>query len=64
MAKTNIKIVRFYDGTRTAKEVFNEVVAYKVRKRLNDDIENIKRKEYNLGNTQDKATPSLSGLCG
>lgn len=42
----------------------NEVIAYRVRKRLNDDIENKCRKEYNLGNTQDKINPSLSGLCG
>lgn len=42
----------------------NEVIAYKVRKRLNSDIENKCGKEYNLGNTQDKFNPSLSGLCG
>ena len=64
MAKTNIKIIRFYDGSKSAKEVMNAVIAYKVRKKLNDDIENKCGKEYNLGNTQDKNYPSLSGLCG
>ena len=64
MCRTNIKIVRIYDGSKSAKEVMNEVIAYKVRKRLNSDIENKCGKEYNLGNTQDKFNPSLSGLCG
>ena len=64
LGRTNIKIVRIYDGSKSAREVMNEVIAYRVRKRLNDDIENKCRKEYNLGNTQDKINPSLSGLCG
>ena len=64
LGRTNIKIVRFYDGSRTAKEVMSEAIAYKVKKILSDDIENKRRKEYNLGNTQDKFNPSLSGLCG
>ncbi len=42
----------------------NEVIAYRVRKKLNDDIENIKGKEYNLDSSQNKNNPSLSGLCG
>ena len=64
LGRTNIKIVRIYDGSKSAREVMNEVIAFKVRKKLNDDIENKCRKEYNLGNTQDKINPSLSGLCG
>lgn len=64
LGRTNIKIVRIYEGSQSAREVMNELIAYKVRKRLNDDIENKRGKEYNLGNTQDKLNPSLSGLCG
>lgn len=64
LGRTRIKIVRFYDGSKSAKEVMNEVVAYRVRKKLNDDIENIKGKEYNLDSSQNKNNPSLSGLCG
>jgi hypothetical protein len=44
-------------GTRPAGEIINEAIALKVRKKLNDDIENIKRKEYNLDNTQVKKHP-------
>lgn len=57
LAKTKIKIIRYYDGTRPAGEIINEAIALKVRKKLNDDIENIKRKEYNLDNTQVKKHP-------
>lgn len=64
MGRTNIKIVRFYDGNRTAKEVLSEAIAYKVKKLLSDDIENKRRKEYNRDSSQNKNTESLSGLCG
>lgn len=57
MARTNITVIRCYDGTRPAGEILNEAIALKVRKKLNDDIENIKRKEYNLDNTQVKKHP-------
>jgi hypothetical protein len=40
LGRTNIKIVRFYDGSITAKEVMSEAIAYKVKKILSDDIEN------------------------
>ena len=32
MARTNIRIVKFYDGSRTVKEVMNDAIASKVRK--------------------------------
>ena len=57
MARTKIKVIRCYDGTRPAGEILNEAIALKVKKKLNDDIENIKRKEYNLDNTQVKKHP-------
>lgn len=64
LGRTNIKIVRFYDGSRTAKEVMSEAIACKVKKILSDDIENKGGKEYNRGSSQNKNTESLSGLCG
>lgn len=64
MGRTNVKIVRFYDGSRTAKEVMSEAIAHKVKKILSDDIENKRRKEYNRDSSQNKNTESLSGLCG
>ena len=64
MGRINIKIVRFYDGSRTAKEVMSEALACKVKKILSDDIENKHRKEYNRVSSQNKNTESLSGLCG
>ena len=64
MDRTKIKIIRIYDGSRTAKEVMTDAIVSKVRKNLDSDIEIIKRKEYNLGNTQNIIYPSLSGLCG
>ena len=33
MGRTNIKIVRFYEGSKSARELMNKIVAYKVRKR-------------------------------
>ena len=63
MGKTKIQIIRVYEGTRTAKEVLADAIAYKVRKKLDSDMEMIKGKEYNQGST--KGMPlSLSGLCG
>ena len=60
---TKIKIIRVYEGTRTAKEVLADAISVKVRKKLDSDMETIKRKEYNQGST--KGVPkSLSGLCG
>ena len=63
MGKTNIKIIRVYEGTRTAKEVPADAIAYKVRKKLDSDMEMIRRKEYNQDSTQGLPL-SLSGLCG
>ena len=34
MKKAEIKIIRVYEGTRIAKEVLAELIAYKVRKKL------------------------------
>ena len=47
LGRTKIKIVRVYDGKRTAKEVVSEAIACKVKKILNDDIENKCGKGYN-----------------
>ena len=57
LAKTKIKVIRCYDGNRTAKDILNEAIALKVRKKLNDDIENIRRKEDNSDSTQYKKHP-------
>lgn len=38
MRDTNIRVIRVYEGTRTAKEVLAEAIAYKVRKKLDPDI--------------------------
>ena len=42
---------------QTAKDILNEAIALNVRKKLNDDIENIRRKEYNSDSTQYKKHP-------
>lgn len=63
MGDTKIKIIRVYEGTRTAKEVLADAIAVKVRKKLDSDMEIIKRKEYNQDSTEG-APKSLSGLCG
>ena len=63
MRNANIRIIRVYEGTRTAKEVLADAIAVKVRKKLDSDIEKIKGKEYNQGST-DGVPKSLSGLCG
>ena len=63
MGDTKIRIIRIYEGTRTAREVLADAIAVKVRKKLDSDMETIKRKEYNQDST--KGVPkSLSGLCG
>lgn len=63
MGKSKIKIIRVYEGTRTAKEVLADAIAYKVRKKLDSDMEIIRGKEYNQDSTQGLPI-SLSGLCG
>ena len=62
MEKTKIKIIRVYEGKRTAKEALADAIAYKVRKKLDSDMEIIERKEYNQDSTQGLPI-SLSGLC-
>lgn len=42
----------------------NEVIAYRVRKKLNDDIENIKGKEYNLDSCSYSVHPYISNKLG
>ena len=62
MGRTNIKIGRFYDGSRTVKEVMSEAIACKVKKILSDDIENKHRnteiesckKQVTRGHTQNQ----------
>ena len=39
MCKTNFMVVVFYDGTRSAKEVVNDAIASKVRRKIDNDIE-------------------------
>ena len=64
MCKTSLKVTVFYDGTRTAKEVLNDAIAAKVRRKIDNDIEIPEGKDYNQDNTQEIIYPSLSGLCG
>ena len=64
MCKTSFKVTVFYDGTRTAKEVLNDAIAAKVRRKIDNDIEILEEKDYNQDNTQEIIYPSLSGLCG
>lgn len=64
MCKTNFTVVVFYDGTRSAREVVNDAIASKVRRKIDNDIEIPEGKEYNQDNTQEINYPSLSGLCG
>ena len=64
MCKTSFKVTVFYDGTRTAKEVLNDAIAAKVRRKIDNDIEILEGKGYNQDNTQGIIYPSLSGLCG
>ena len=64
MCKTSFKVTVFYDGTRTAKEVLNDAIAAKVRRKIDNDIEILEGKDYNQDNTQKIIYPSLSGLCG
>lgn len=63
MKGQNYKIIKYYDGNQTLKEIFTEIIADKVRKKLKKDMEFLKEKEYNLDYIQDD-TLSLSGLCG
>ncbi len=64
MCKTSFKVTVFYDGTRTAKEVLNDAIAAKVRRKIDNDIEILEGKDYNQDNTQEIIYPRLSGLCG
>ena len=66
MRDTNIRIIRIYEGKRTAKEVLADVIAlkgFKSQKKLDSDMETITRKEYNQDSTKEVPL-SLSGLCG
>jgi hypothetical protein len=63
MKGQNYKIIKYYDGNQTLKEIFTEIIADKVRKKFKKDMEFLKEKEYNLDYIQDD-TLSLSGLCG
>ena len=48
MCKTNFTVVVFYDGTRSAKEVLNDAIASKVRRKIDNDIEIPEGKEYSI----------------
>ncbi len=63
MKGQDYKVIKCYDGNQTLKEIFTEIIADKVRKKLKKDMEFLKEKEYNLDYIQDD-TLSLSGLCG
>ena len=62
MCKTNFSVVIFYDGTRSAKEVLNNVIASKVRRKIDNDIEILEGKEYNQGSTQEKYPRSITAI--
>lgn len=47
MKKSKIKIIRVYEGTRSAREILTEAIACKVRGKLDSDMEIIMKKEYN-----------------
>ena len=59
MCKTNFTVVVFYDGTRSAKEVVNDAIASKVRRKIDNDIEIPEGKEYNQDNTQEINYPNV-----
>ena len=39
MKKSKIKIIKVYEGTRSARDVLTDAIADKVRRRLNSDRE-------------------------
>ena len=41
MKKSKIKIIKVYEGTRSARDVLTDAIADKVRRRLNSDREYI-----------------------
>ena len=53
MKKSKIKIIRVYEGTRSARKVLTEAIACKVRRKLDSDMEIIMRKEYNRDSTEE-----------
>ena len=53
MKGQNYKIIKYYDGNQTLKEIFTEIIADKVRKKFKKDMEFLKEKEYNLDYIQD-----------
>lgn len=57
MSKTKIKITRCYDGTKSAREIMNEAVALKVRKKLNQEVADAGKREYNLNSSQKQKHP-------
>lgn len=57
MSKTKIKITRCYDGTKSAREIMNEAIALKVRKKLNQEVANTGKREYNLNSSQKQKHP-------
>lgn len=48
MKKSKIKIIRVYEGTRSAREILTEAIACKVRRKLDSDMEIIMRKTEHL----------------
>lgn len=63
MKGQDYRIIKCYDGRQTVKEIFTEIIADRVRKKLKKDMEFLKEKEYTLDCIQDD-TLRLSGLCG
>ena len=59
MKKSKIKIIKVYEGTRSAKDVLTDAIAEKVRKKLDSDMELITRKEYNQDSTDGDTQKSV-----
>ena len=59
MKKPKIKIIKVYEGTRSARDVLTDAIADKVRKKLDSDMELIKRKEYNQDSTDGDTQKSV-----
>lgn len=47
MAKTNIKVISFYEGKREAKDVLVGILTEKIRRNLVDNVEESEERGYN-----------------
>ena len=61
MAKTNWKVISYYDGNQEIKDILVDLITEKIKRNRKNEVENKEERGYNKSMSFDDDLPGLAG---